>query len=98
VIRHSAQTASTPTPLQQFRAKTSRQRIHPREGLLVGVVTTQLVFLPWALGGMPLRSQLTSFGLGLFALAVALLPRNYDEATAPGQAPFRLYTFLKDRG
>jgi O-antigen ligase len=72
-----------------------RQKIHPRETLLAGVVTAQLIFLPWAFGGMPLWSQFVSLGLGVLALAVALLPRDYDETTAPGQPPFRLYTWSK---
>ncbi len=41
---------------------------------------------------MPMWSQLVSLALGIAAIACALLPRNYDHVTAPGQAPFRLFT------
>ena len=86
-----------PTPLDHFRRKPERLTIHTTEKRLLTIVAIQLIFLPWALGGMFRWSQLVSLGLSLFAIAVALLPRDYDEATAPGQIPFRLFTWPKLR-
>lgn len=84
-----------PAPLRQFRARTVRQEIHPRELVLVWLVCTQLVLLPWAFGGMPFWSQCVSLALAAASLALALLPRDYDEVKARGRAPFRLYSFPK---
>ena len=82
------------TVIEQFRAKTIRQRIHPREQALLWTVAAQLVFLPWALGGMRQWGQEISLGLSVVAFVVALSPRDYDETTG-GQVPFRLYTWPK---
>jgi O-antigen ligase len=95
VTSHPDDTPAITIPLQHFRAKTVRQKIHRQELKLVWIVGAQLVFLPWAFGGMPMWSQLVSFGLSILAIAMAIQPRNYDETTAPGQAPFRLYTLPK---
>lgn len=80
--------------LEQFRTRAPRQRIHSKEKLLLYVVGTQLVFLPWAIGGMAQWAQWISFGLSVLGFGIALLPRDYDEV-GPGQAPFRLYTWPK---
>lgn len=83
-----------PSPLDMFRAKTVRQRIHPLEARLLWIVALQLVFLPWSLGGMPLWSEITSVALAAIALATSLVPRFYDQEIS-GQAPFRLYMWPK---
>lgn len=89
---------SGPSPsaarLEQFRSKAPRQQIHPTEKLLLYVVSAQLVFLPWALGGMKEWAQWMGFGLSALGFTLSLLPRTYDDVP-PGQAPFRLYTWPK---
>jgi O-antigen ligase len=82
------------TALDHFRAKTTRQKTHPTESALLWVVSAQLVFLPWALGGMKVWAQWISLGFSVIGFGLALLPRNYGETTS-GQAPFRLYTWPK---
>jgi O-antigen ligase len=55
-----------------------------QEAALVGVVTTNLLFLPWALGSMHVWSQLVSLGLSATGLLVAMLPRKgVDPANNP---------------
>lgn len=54
------------------------------------MVSAELIFLPWALGGMKLWSQLIGLGLALTAFVVALLPRTYSQDFTD-RAPFRLY-------
>ena len=76
-------------PLEHFRAKTKRLQIHPLERLVLGIVAAQLVFLPWALGGMALWSQWVSLGFAAIGFAVALLPRSYAEEHT-GSNTFRL--------
>ncbi len=61
---------------------------------LVWIIAAQLVFLPWALGGSRDWAQIASFVLSIAALITALWPREYTDV-APGQAPFRLYTWTK---
>jgi len=74
--------------IEQFRANTTRSKLHPAEKLLLGVVAGHLVFLPWALGTMHVWSQVTSFCLGLLGFGIALRPRpnfsrgdGFDELT-----------------
>ena len=80
--------------LEHFRTRAPRQRIHPTEKFLLYVISAQLVFLPWALGGMLEWVQWVSFGLSVLGFGVSLSPRDYKEV-GPGQAPFRLYTWPK---
>ena len=80
--------------LEHFRTRAPRQRIHPTEKFLLYVISAQLVFLPWALGGMLEWVQWVSFGLSVLGFGVSLFPRDYNEV-GPGQAPFRLYTWPK---
>jgi O-antigen ligase len=82
------------TTLDRFRQRSERVPLHPLETGVLGVVAVQLVFLPWAIGGMRPWSQIISFGLAVIAFAVALWPRTYADP-GPGQAPFRLYTWPK---
>jgi O-antigen ligase len=54
------------------------------EAALVGVVTLNLLFLPWALGAMHVWSQLVSLGISAVGLVVALSPRKViDPADRP---------------
>jgi O-antigen ligase len=72
--------------IEQFRANTTRARLHPAEKLLLGVVATHLVFLPWALGTMHVWSQVTSFCLAVLGFGMALMPRQHfsrGEGTPP---------------
>lgn len=65
-----------------------------QEAALVGVATLNLVFLPWALGGMHVWSQLVSLGLSAAALAVALLPRpGADPSDLPAGRLLRFPVF-----
>jgi len=77
------------TPLDHFRAKTRRLKIHPTEVLLLWVVSVHLVFLPWALGGMRSWGQWTSLGLAAAGFVIALIPRGYTEEHT-GAGAFRL--------
>lgn len=81
-------------PLERFRAPATRARLHPLERGLLGVVALQLVFLPWALGGMYLWSQIPSLVLSLLAFGLALWPRNYTEEFTP-EGSFRLLMWPK---
>jgi len=81
-------------PLEHFRAKTKRLKIHPLELLLLWIVGVHLVFLPWAIGGMRLWGQLVSITLALASLGVALIPRHYTEEHT-GAGGFRLVTWPK---
>lgn len=53
--------------------------LHPLERILVALILLQLVFLPWALGGLRLWSQYVSAGLAVVTFIVALWPRHYTE-------------------
>ena len=81
-------------PLDHFRAKTKRLKVHPTELSLLWVICAHLVFLPWAIGGMPSWAQFISLGLALLGFIVALLPRNYREEHT-GAASFRLIMWPK---
>ena len=80
--------------VHRFRSSETRQPLHPREQLLLWIAGTHLVFVPWALGGMPWWSQWTSFALSALAFLVAVFPRTYREALTAG-ASFRLYPFSR---
>jgi O-antigen ligase len=56
--------------------------MHPLERTLVILASAQLVFMPWALGGLHLWSQLTALVLSLAVFTTALIPRRYDEDTS----------------
>lgn len=81
-------------PLERFRAKTKRLTTHWLEKALVWVVCTQLVFQPWALGGMRPWSQFIGLALSVLAFGLALLPRNYTEEHT-GANRFRLIMWPK---
>jgi hypothetical protein len=81
-------------PLEHFRAKTQRLRIHPQEILLLGVVCAHLIFLPWAIGTRALWAQWISLGFGVAEFALALRPRHYTEEFS-GEGNFILYPFPK---
>lgn len=76
-------------PLEHFRAKTKRLKIHPLEVALLWVVALHLIFLPWAIGGMRLWGQLISLGFAVVTFALALIPRHYTEEHT-GANSFRL--------
>lgn len=81
-------------PLEHFRARTKRLKIHPAEMTVLWVVGAHLVFLPWAFGTMRPGPQIASFVLAVLGLVLALLPRHYTEEHT-GSASFRLLTFPK---
>ncbi len=76
-------------PLDHFRAKTKRLKMHPLEILVVCIVAAHLVFLPWAIGAMAMWSQFVSLGFAVVGFIFALLPRNYREDHT-GSNTFRL--------
>ncbi|MBL9202934.1 MAG: O-antigen ligase family protein [Opitutaceae bacterium] len=71
--------------LEQFRASSQRRPLHQLELAALVLVAAHLVFLPWAIGGMPLWTQVLSAALAVAGLAVALLPRelNGDDSRPP---------------
>ena len=79
-------------PLEHFRAKTKRLKIHPAEMLLLVVITAHVVFLPWAIGGMRPWGQFISLALAIISLALALAPRNYTPEHTSSNS-FRLVTW-----
>jgi O-antigen ligase len=80
--------------MAKFQPSAKQRKLHAAEVTLGFFVCAHLVFLPWALGGMPLWSQFTSLALASVSLAIALFPRNYtDEHT--GSPPFRLLPWPK---
>ncbi|MCX6952190.1 MAG: O-antigen ligase family protein [Verrucomicrobia bacterium] len=81
-------------PLDQFRAKTRRLRIHELESVVLAIVCVNLVIMPWLLGGMKSWSQFISLGLAVVGLVVALVPRNYTEEHT-GSNAFRLVMWPK---
>jgi hypothetical protein len=81
-------------PLEHFRARTRRLKIHPAEQTVLWVVGAHLVFLPWALGSMWAWAQWISFGFSVLGFALALLPREYSEEHT-GASRFRLLTWPK---
>lgn len=67
--------------------------MHALEKLLLVVVSLNLIFLPWALGGVRVWGQFTCCGLSILGFMIALLPRTYsDESTG---VEFRLHTWTK---
>jgi hypothetical protein len=76
-------------PLEHFRAKTRRLKIHPLETALLWLVGGQLVFQPWALGGMRPWAQWIGLVWSVFCFASALVPRDYTEEHT-GSNRFRL--------
>ncbi len=81
-------------PLEHFRAKTKRLKVHPAEMTVLWVVAAHLVFLPWALGTMRPWGQIISLCLAGLGFVLSLVPRNYTEEHT-GAASFRLLTFPK---
>jgi O-antigen ligase len=81
-------------PLEHFRAKTKRLKVHPLENALLFVVCTQLVFQPWAIGGMRPWSQVIGLGLSVISFVIALMPRDYT-GEHTGAASFRLVMWPK---
>jgi len=81
-------------PLEMFRARTQRLRIHPLEKLLLVIISLNLVFLPWALGGMRLWTHWISLAFALLGFVVALNPRDYTEEYT-GQGSFHLVMWPK---
>jgi len=76
-------------PLEHFRAKTKRLKIHPAELLLLWVIGVHIVYLPWAIGGMRPWSQIISLILAAVGFVIALIPRRYTEEQT-GSNSFRL--------
>lgn len=66
-------------PIEQFRTKTKKLKIHPTEQFLLWVVSAHLIFLPWALGGMRPWGQWSSLGFAIIGFVIALIPRDYHE-------------------
>lgn len=65
------------------RSRTVRPPIHLQEKLLLGVLASLLIFLPWALGGVHNWAGYVALALSLVALVVALIPRVYQEQEGP---------------
>lgn len=86
--------ASAPTPVDQFRGRASRRPIHPREKLLLWLVCTQVVFLPWAFGTMRVWAQVTNAVISTLIFIVALLPRDYT-ADQTGGERVRVYPWAR---
>jgi len=86
--------SSLQKPLEQFRAKTQRLKLHPVERAVLALVALHLVFLPWALGGLRTWAQIISLALSAVGFVVALLPRSYT-AEHTGAAEFRLIPWPK---
>ena len=80
----------TPSPGLQL----ARHDVHPLELTACWVIAAELVFLPWAYGGMRIWSHVVALVLALAAFVVALLPRYYDDRST-GEQPFWLYTWPK---
>ncbi|MDP3071630.1 MAG: O-antigen ligase family protein [Opitutaceae bacterium] len=71
---------AAPTPplrrsLEQFRAPARRRPLPALEIAAVAIVGVHLVFLPWAIGGMPVWAQIASAALAVAGFVVALIPR-----------------------
>ena len=81
-------------PLEHFRAKTKRLKVHPAETTVLWVVATHLLILPWAIGAMRPWGQIISLSLAGLSFVLSLLPRNYTPEHT-GAASFRLLTFPK---
>jgi O-antigen ligase len=81
-------------PLEHFRAKTKRLKVHPAETTVLWIVSAHLVFLPWAIGAMRPWGQIISCCLAALGFVLCLLPRNYREEHTGGPS-FRLHTFPK---
>src|SRR5688572_5907275 len=77
-------------PLENFRARTKRVKLHPRELAVVWLVGAHLVFLPWALGAMWPWAHWTSLAFSVVAFGLTLLPRNYVDEQS-GAADFKLH-------
>jgi O-antigen ligase len=72
--------------LRRFRDDRMRAPLAPREIAVVVAVGLHLCFLPWALGTVHPWAQLTSLGLAVAGLAVALWPRRQPQS-AKRQGP-----------
>ena len=83
------QSSRSTTAVHRFRNTERQQALHPYEKVLLGVAGAALVFLPWALGGMPRWGQWITLALAAIAFVVALLPRTYGDTLTRGPA-FRL--------
>lgn len=83
-----------PSPLDRFRAKPQRLRLHPLESALLWIVGAHLIFLPWAIGGSTGWAHFISLGLAVVGLVVALLPRTYTGEYTQGP-DFRLLSWPK---
>ncbi len=81
-------------PLEHFRAKTRRLRVHRMELLLLWVVGGHLVLLPWMLGTMHVVPQVLSLIFGVAAMGLSLVPRNYTVEETGGDR-FRLLMWPK---
>lgn len=82
------------SPLDHFRPKTKRLRIHPLETALLWIVTGHLMADAWVAGGMRWWTQMFSLGFAVLGFAVALWPRHYTDRYTDGAA-FRLLTWPK---
>lgn len=83
------QSSRSTSAIHRFRNTERQQVLHPYEKALLVVTGSALVFLPWALGGMPRWAQWISLGLSCVAFVLAILPRTYDDHLTRGPS-FRL--------
>ncbi|MES2693071.1 MAG: O-antigen ligase family protein [Verrucomicrobiota bacterium] len=81
-------------PLENFRTKAKRLKVHPMELAVLWVVSIHFIFLPWAIGTMRPWGQAISLGLAVIGFLLALMPRNYTTEHT-GAAEFRLLTWPK---
>ena len=64
-------------PLEHFRSRERRRKLHPTEVALLTVLSAHLIFLPWALGGMRPWAQWISLGFSVTGMLLALANRSY---------------------
>lgn len=96
-VDHPPSTPDSPAsqrPLDSFRQRQPRLKIHPMERGLMVLVSVHLVFLPWAFGANRLWAQWISLALACVAIVVALVPRAYTEEHTGGNR-FRLVMWPK---
>ncbi len=70
-------------PSNQSSADDFEPGIPPQEKVLLAAMSVLLIFMPWAIGTMPLWSQLTALGLAALCFVISVLPRPEDPVT-PG--------------
>jgi O-antigen ligase len=73
-LTNSLPAPDPPDPVARFKSLPARPGLATSERRTLAAVIACLVFLPWAIGGMHLWSQVTGAVLALVALLAALMP------------------------